>query len=169
MNTAQKVTTKLIKLGDENDPKVIKITSKKYLPTMMLHDFLKTQRKFYADLPQYKTIEENGLYTCDITVKRLIMVKSGEKHLTTSRISTTKLSAKQFAAEDMLAMLKKELHYKNSTHILPATTRRPAAGSTEPLKKRSRQAESKRMLQCLNGNWELHVPESKNPNSSNVF
>ena len=168
MNEARKITTKTIKLGGVNDPKTTITTSKKYLPTMELHDFLQTQRKFYAVHPHYKTTKgENELFTCDITLKRLVMVRSGEKYINTSRISTTKLSAKQFAAEDMLAILKKELHYKNTTHVLSHTSKRPTTDNNQPPKKRSRQAETSSMLKCLNGSWELEVPEPSN--SSDVF
>ena len=135
---------------------------------MQLHDFLQIQRQFYAVHPKYETSKgENGLFTCDITLKRLVMVRTGEQHIKTSRISTTKLSAKQFAAEDMLAILKKELHYKNTTHVLPVTSKRPTTDLYQSPKKRSRQAETSSMLQCLNSSWELHVPEPAN--SSDVF
>ena len=50
----------------------------------------------------------------------------------------------------MLETLTKELHYKNSTHILPSH-------SDQPPKKRFRKAESRSMLAYLEGNWDLEV------------
>ena len=72
------------------------------LPTKKLHIFLKIQRQFYHTNPQYKTTKgENGLFNCDLILKRIVMVKSGEKTIEISRIATTKKAATQFAAMDV--------------------------------------------------------------------